>query len=121
MTTESKGNSIAAIRTGQSRNSIENSLVAYNISKKLQQLQCSFRLALWVKKNQQLNNQYLCNAMCSETHNMASNCNRFGLKLSKSEFTLSQLELGGRWELGWYSMICTLVSSKINFSCNLRI
>ena len=42
--------------------------------------------------------------MCSETHNMAGNCNSFGLKLSKSEFTLSQLELGGRWELGWHSM-----------------
>lgn len=59
--------------------------------------------------------------MCSETHNMAGNCNSFGLKLSKSEFTLSQLELGGRWELGWHSMICTLVSGKISFSCNLRI
>ena len=59
--------------------------------------------------------------MCSETHKMASNCNSFGLKLSKSEFTLPQLELGWRWELGWHSMICTLVSGKISFSCNLRI
>lgn len=59
--------------------------------------------------------------MCSETHNMAGNCNSFGLKLSKSEFTLSQLELGGRWELRWHSMICTLVAGKISFSCNLRI
>ena len=64
-----------------------------------------------------------CNAMCSETHKMASNCNSFGLKLSKSEFTLSQLELGGRWEVGIAValMICTLVSGKISFSCNLRI
>ena len=62
-----------------------------------------------------------CNAMYSETHKMAGNCNSFALKLSKSEFTLSQLELGGRWELGWHSMICILVSGKISFSCNLRI
>ena len=59
--------------------------------------------------------------MCTETHHMASNCNSFGLKLSKSEFTLFQLDLGGTWELGWHSMICTLVSGMIIFSCNLRI